>query len=169
MKFKISTSNKDDIQSWRNCVTTKAAMTSTRPSYEVWYSTLLWIWTSQYSHGQWLCLIWILSLHQSQVSWEGGGGGAQAILGAAVATEQSRPHKSWSAKVPHLCLFTLALSLKAVFVTLAPAPHTQPQSGHLGKILVDSGTHVEITKYVFKEVLVTTLPAEQTGAWIRLL
>ena len=48
------------------------------------------------------------------------------ILGA---TEQSRLHKSLSTFAPHLCLFIIALSLKTVFVTLAPAPHAWPQSG----------------------------------------
>ena len=51
--------------------------------------------------------------------------GILAVLyeGTAVATEQSRLHKSLSTFAPHLRLFIIALSLKTVFVTLAPAPH----------------------------------------------
>ena len=61
--------------------------------------------------------------------------GILAVLyeGTVVATEQSRLHKSLSTFAPHLCLFITALSLKTVFVTLAPAPHAWPWSGQAAR------------------------------------
>lgn len=79
------------------------------------------------------CSLW--KLPPPLVSWEGGW--AQAILGDAVTTEQSRPQVS-EHNCFHLCHLNIALSLKTVFVPSAPAHHAWPGSGQGPSRLVNT-------------------------------